>query len=475
MSLFPYFLEYVKINTFLLYFVLFLIFLYATRFIHFPKNLRSTPLFLAILAVGIVLRVLWISYSSYEPQWDWTTTSNENDWINIHATELTRGIWFHDPDGLPAGRRPIGYPLFLGGLYALFGAKGNVAWCAHLVLFAVTAVLIFLISRRIFGNRAALLSSAFFCFYPISIYSTKLITDEHLFLPLWYFGIYLILRETKGELKWGWLKYGVVFGYSTMIRTHSIFMPAVAALNAWLLKKTWPKVILTGTAVGLVMMMVNSPWVIRNYKAWKVPVLYTLTGCNIYMEMNSAALEKEGVAHIPKMGEPGYSEELTAALSSGDQARAHQLCNREMKRWILNHPADFLYLGTRNLLLLMRWNRSGGVWPLDFQYEEGHFDPSRPLLPETKKRLEEPAFALYYILFFSFLISIPALIAGWKNFSSYSRKGILILGACLFFWLLEHLIIFPYLKYRYPLEPLMIIFASYFWTTLTRRPERMKG
>ena len=40
----------------------------------------------------------------------------ENDYINIHAIELTEGIWFHGKQGTPIGRRPIGYPIVLGVL-----------------------------------------------------------------------------------------------------------------------------------------------------------------------------------------------------------------------------------------------------------------------------------------------------------------------------------------------------------------------
>ncbi len=468
MGLLPYFLEYFKINNLTFYFLLFLFALpLAASGLKFLR-LSWTQAFVMVLLLGMALRIGWIATSSHEPQWTWQSNSIENDWINIHATELTHGTWFHNPAGHPSGRRPIGYPLFLGGLYALFGSKAAVAWTAHLILFAASAILIFLIGRRTFGERAGFLAAFFFCIYPISIYSTRLITDEHLFLPVWYLGLYLILREADGPQPkpWSWLWYGLCFGYAVMIRTHAIFMPGVLLIARFCMKRPWKETLRVTLLTGAVMLAVNLPWAVRNYRAWNVPVLFTATGCNVYMQVNDTALPRESEGRIPGPADPGFSPELQKALASGNEGLSHQICNREMKRWIIHNPAKFIFLGARKLLLFMSWNRSAGVWPLWYQYTEGHFDPARPLSPAAKKILEELAFAFYYILLFSYLLSLILLPASWKKLGSNSRKGILILGTCVLFWLLEHLLIAPDRKYRFPLEPLMMLSASSFWIWL---------
>ena len=58
-------------------------------------------------------------------------------------------------------------------------------------LFAAAAVCLYLIGRLVFSQRAGLLASFFFSIFPISIYSINMITDEHLFVPLWFFCLYI--------------------------------------------------------------------------------------------------------------------------------------------------------------------------------------------------------------------------------------------------------------------------------------------
>jgi len=123
----------------------------------------------------------WLAFSSHQPDMSWEESGNmaqEIDIINIHAVELTEGAWFENADGTPSGRRPIGYPLFLGLLYKLFGAKTTVAWTANFFLYIVTSCLLFLIARQMFSDRVGLLAIFLYAIYPVSIYSVKMTTDE---------------------------------------------------------------------------------------------------------------------------------------------------------------------------------------------------------------------------------------------------------------------------------------------------------
>jgi hypothetical protein len=54
----------------------------------------------------------------------------------------------------------------------------------------------------------------------------------------------------------------------------------------------------------------------------------------------------------------------------------------------------------------------------------------------------------------------------WKTIPPFSRSALLVLASSYFFWLAEHTIIFPDRKYRFPLEPLMMIAVCAFMTHL---------
>lgn len=458
-----YLYEYVKINDLFSYFLATLLILSLVKYVWKDRNIPTGLALVLTIGVGLGFRLFWLFYSSHQPKMA-ATGGNllEMDLINLHAIDLTRGRWFLNADGTPSGRRPIGYPLFLGVLYKLFGAKIEIAWFSSILLYVMTAILIFLLARSIFPEHWALLSAFLFSVYPTSIYGIKMIMDEHLFLPVWFLGLFLLFREIHGKkLPLSWLWYGVIFGFATMIRTHTIFMPVIVGFALFLKREPFKKVILTTLAVGLVMQLVNLPWAIRNYKAWKTPVLYTATSQFIYAQVNSTA-GPEGGGHVPQKGEPGYSEELEKATASGNEGLAHQIANREMKKWIQAHPKEFLLLGISRVLYFMNWNRQGGIWPLDYQFSKDAYDPARPMSSETLEAFQEIAFSFYYTLLFSSLFSIFILIRIWSSITQEQRSCILVLAACFAFWFAEQMIIYPWRKYRFPLVALMTLWAAPF-------------
>lgn len=465
-SILHYLYQYVKFGKFTTVFLVVIGAVIVLKFLPKPRlMIPKRALLIAILLLGLFLRIGWLNYSAHTPMTEWKTDHMlENDWINVHAIELAEhGTWFHGPSGLPSGRRPIGYPMFLALFYKILGPHLAVAWSLNLLLYGVTILFLFGMARRLFDENVALMTALLFAIYPMSIYSVKLLTDEHLFLPVWYGGLYLLVRMLDGRkvpLDWLWL--GIIFGYATMIRTHTIFMPFVVGLTFWLMKRPVKEIVAKAILVALVMNLVNLPWVIRNYRAWGVPVLYTATGSFVYSQVNSTATP-EGGGHIPIEGEPDYSPELDTAIKSGNEGVVHQISNRLMKQWIFQHPRQFLELGPSRLLDFMCFNRKSGVWAIWHQYYPGSYDPEKPLPEKLRQFLEESSFAFYYVLFFSWILGMILLIRRWKTIPVVTQKGLLLFGFCFLFWFMEHMVIYPDRKYRFPLEPLMLISVSYFF------------
>jgi 4-amino-4-deoxy-L-arabinose transferase-like glycosyltransferase len=463
MQIINYFLEYIKTNNLTAWAAAILTILSLIKYTPFSKIRIPRYSIHLIVILGVLIRIFWIGFSSHTPQ----VSRNphhmlESDLSNVYAIELTEGKWFLNNDGTPSGRRPIGYPILLGLCYKLFGVHKTVAYLLNLILFSITAYLIYYIAQALFFSRAALLAMFLFSVYPVSVYSIVLNTDEHLFLPVWYLGILLLLREAQGKpvcLKL--LCYGLLFGYATMTRTHSVFMPLIIGFSYVLFRYSWKKVIIGAISVLLIMQFMNLPWVIRNYRAWGVPVLYTATAAYVYSQLNSFATPEGSGGHIPAKGEQDYSEDLAKAIEAKNEGLTHKLANREMIKWIMNHPAEFLSLGTCRVLVFMGWDKRG-VWPIWFQYYDGSYDPERPIAQKTRDALEYIAYLAYYFVFYSFLFSIFFLCAQRKKLSRTTKISLLILGSCIVLWLVEHMIIYPDRKYRFPLEPFMIIISAYF-------------
>ncbi len=457
-----YFFAYFETNHFTFYLLIFFLALTSIKYLRIPLP-KTAFLLIGVIALGVLLRIGWIGLSTYTPKTAWDSGPMlESDLANIHAVELTKGIWFEDADGKPMARRPIGYPLVVGLFYKIFGTKAVVLYVLNLMLFVAGAWFLYLLGQHIFSERIGLLATFFYSIYPTSIYSIKLVTDEHLFIPLWFLGLVFLVKEIKGRpvrcpLFW----YGLIFGVATMTRTHSIFMSFVVAGVYFLMRMSWKKILAGFFVITLLTGLIALPWAVRNYKIWQAPVFYTANDFFVYRAVNSSATP-EGNGHIPQKGEEGYSEELEKAAQSGNEGLYHSLCGREIRRWILTHPKQFLLMGTCRAIYFMGWNRAGGVWPLWFQFSEGSFDPARPMPQRLKDFFEETAYGAYYFLLFCFLFSLIFLIRRWRTLSRPTQISILAIGACFVFWLVEHMVIYPDRKYRYPLEPLMIILASTF-------------
>ncbi len=458
--------EYIKVGKFTGIFILTLVSLASLKYLPLTRfQLKISPRLLLILifTLGVVLRIGWLCYSSHEPRMTWDERGMaETDLVNIYAIEMTQGTWFEDSEGKPTGRRPIGYPLFLGLLYKIFGVNIWVAWAGNVVLFAVSLFFLHRLTRVVFSEQPALIASFLFAVYPISIFSVKLLTDENLFLPVWYGGLYLLFHNMRnGRFKYQWLWYGLIFGFAAMTRTHAILMPFVVGYACFAFNLPWRKILLYFVLTALTMQLINLPWVIRNYRVWNVPVLYSATGYYLYF-YHLTSTSPEDLGRVPVASDPGYSEAFAKIYSSANEGVLHKESNRLLSKLIRENPLKFFVRGTYGLLYFMGINKRG-VWPLWYQYYEGHFDPERPLSEKVKKKLEDYAYIFYYILFYSTLLSLVIICRKWKAWQPEKRKFLVVFLLNIFLYLALLLIVFPFRKYRYPIEPLMISIASYFF------------
>lgn len=465
----PYLYEYVKVNKNTLFLLAFYLAVFAANLAfsvlsdRWRKALKKAVNYKTVLAAAVFLTIalhsLWIYTSPYQTKADWGSSPTDFDLINIHAVDITRGVWFQNADGSPSGRRPIGYPMFLGLWYRLFGAHLAAAWALQVLLAVAMTILIYLIGKYTFSERVGSMAAFLFSCYPVSVYSSKLTTDEHLFLPLLYLGLFLLIRDIAASsyrLR-NWVVYGAIFGYAAMTRTHAIVAPLVIASAYLAVKLNKKKILLAVVVVFAVMQLLNLPWVIRNYRAWKVPVLYTATGQFVYGQLNSSA-RGNGGGHIPLRGEEGFSEELDRALASGNEGMVHKTASGLMIKWCLRHPVQFTMLGMEKTLEFMGVNRRG-VWPLWFEYADGSFDRKKALSPKARKILEHAAYAHYYILFFTFIFSLFYIKKKYRVLPFYSRAAVTALSATFLLFLAEQFFIYADRKYRFPLEPIMLIFA----------------
>lgn len=173
-------------------------------------------------------------------------------------------------DGRPTAYVGPGYPLFLSGIYFLFGEGQFYVKLIQSVLETGTCYFFYKVSRNFFDIPNSFLSLILFTFFPSNIIFSQAILSESLFGFFSILFLFLLLKEDLSERKFLIFIAGIIFGYSVLIRT--AFMTAIILIPLYfifnrkiLFGERWmSKSVLCIFFFITGFVIVISPWSIRN-------------------------------------------------------------------------------------------------------------------------------------------------------------------------------------------------------------------
>lgn len=290
-----------------------------------------------ITIVFILLFSLWIRLD-YISGLDVTPTSDMADY-DQRAVKLAEEGTFTTGEEHGATYRAPGYVLFLGGLYDFFGHKYRMVYGVQSLLSVATLFAIYLIGRRLFDGKVALLALLIGALYvPFIGYSGVLLT-ESLFLTLFTYALYAFLCGVQDGKLYGYLLAGALFGLAALTRSIVLWLPLIAV--AWLMlaektirlpRPTWIRLGL----LGLVMAAVIAPWTIRNSLEQQQFVLIdTTAGLNLLIGNNEYAtgIFTEKIYDLPAFH--------TAMAGRKSDTERDAIMKNAGQEWIINHPGQF--------------------------------------------------------------------------------------------------------------------------------------
>jgi len=202
-----------------------------------------------VLLVAVAVRVAFLLLS--HPG----LTGDAADYDRL-ARQLVSGVGYLAPDGSPTAWRPPGYPVFLAGVYALFGPDPGAARWIQAVVDVGSVGLVFILGRRLFGRRAGLLAGLLAAVNLAPAAAPARILSETLFgfLLLAALGLLVEPRPVRATAA------GAVLGLATL--TRGILLPFPPAVALWLwIREGRPRsaaLLLVGFVVSL------APWTVRN-------------------------------------------------------------------------------------------------------------------------------------------------------------------------------------------------------------------
>jgi len=178
--------------------------------------------------------------------------------------------------------RPPLYPTVIAGAFRLFGVHVGVAQGVNIVAGSLAAVLGALIAQRVSGPRAGLCAGLVLALYPPLIANDVTVLVESIAVLL-LFATVLLLLDGRTALA------GVALGLLMLDRASAQWF--VVVLAAWVLWRSgWRHTL----RMVVIVLVVISPWVVRNGVQVGGPVLVATNGFNLNATYSNEARDSNG-------------------------------------------------------------------------------------------------------------------------------------------------------------------------------------
>ncbi len=339
---------------------------------------------MVIAALAVRLAVMAFVYpAALNPARDYWRFGGEAGRI---ARSLATGQGYSSPyfanTGPTAWLAPV-FPLLLAGVFKIFGVYTKAAALAILsfdcLLSALTCIPVFLIARRTFGaqfgERAAKWAGWIWAFFPYSInFAASFIWDTTLstLLMALLFLAALKLEDARPPRWWKWFAFGALAGVAAL--SDPVILSVAPFLTLWALYVYWKRGerwFTPGAAALLGVILVLSPWFVRNYRTFhKFIPLRSGFWVEVYCG-NNAANADWSTDLRPAGYHPSDSAREWAEYQRLGEMGYMQLKKKEAVAFLSAHKT--LYLAQVLRRIVWMWT---GFWSFNRTYlREEPFDP----------------------------------------------------------------------------------------------------
>jgi len=173
------------------------------------------------------------------------------------------------PDTAETLMREPGYPIFLAGIFVVFGKNFAIVKLANMILALAVAYLMTRIARKLSGSQLLILGSPLlFLFHPGTLIAESRGGIEILFALMLVLFILTVYRALESKRWWDYLLSGCVLGLAVLVRSTPILFPFVLLGYLLLFERGQNQkvtVFRNFVVMAIGMFIVLSPWIIRNY------------------------------------------------------------------------------------------------------------------------------------------------------------------------------------------------------------------
>ena len=303
----------------------------------------------AIIGLALVVRVVAIAVDGgYAPEQDALD-------YHRHAVSIAAGDGFPEseyvPGGGPTALRAPGYPYALGAVYALAGESVTAGRLFNVLLGALAVLLLYAITRRIWGHATGLAAAALAAVFPPLVGAGLELFSENLMVPLLLGAVLAVLRAREtGLLRWALLA-GALGGAAALARGPAMVALALLALGLWTLRPRWSPQSLAAPVVALIAAaLVIAPWTVRNLAEFGrfIPIT-TSTGFGLAGTYNEISARDDAswrsAVTVPSL-RPVFTD------PRADEGDLDAVLRDEARAYAADHPGYVVEVTGRNLLRL---------------------------------------------------------------------------------------------------------------------------
>ena len=236
--------------------------------IHWPKRALIRLYVAAFIAHAFLLFFVIPALSNRL-----TPLYNQNlypDGYDLLAANIVAGNGYRFfPDTAMTLMREPGYPVFLAGMFRIFGEGQIPVKLTNLLLALSTALLMIRITRRVSNNQVVIfLSPILFFFHPATIIAESRGGVEVLFtflITLFTLTLYRSIEDNKYQ---NYVVSGGVLGLTVLVKGTPMLFPLFLLFYLLAFRSQENSKIAIFRNIGLMMfamIVVLSPWIIRNY------------------------------------------------------------------------------------------------------------------------------------------------------------------------------------------------------------------
>ena len=363
--------------------------------------------------------------------------------LDGHGLTVAQVWWPITPAGEPTAHWSFLYTFYLVAVYSLFGYQPLVARILQGILVGVFMPwLAYRLGRRHFNPQVGLVAAGIVAFYVYFVYYTGALMTEMFYITgiLWVLDIagHLGQRDSSKAtlLRGDWLLLGLALGITVLLR--QVFLLFIPFLYLWLLWRSYQGSLreaglmlrkLIGTTIVLLLMIL--PWTYRNYQVFNQFVLLNTNAGFAFFWGNHPIHGYDFIPILPPDG-PSYQQLIPEELRHLNEAALDRALLKESLATIQADPVRYL------ILSLSRAKEYFKFWPT-----------------ADSSTISNLSRVLSFGILWPFMLY--GLLAHWRHIWS-SERFILYLFIVIYTGV--HLLTWSLIRYRLPIDAVLIIFAG---------------